>query len=76
MVLYNLLELQDWNAGTEQIQAAYRRAAMKYHPDRVDADRRQEANAQMQRVNAAKEVLLDARRRRAYNRSGKLPWDT
>jgi curved DNA-binding protein CbpA len=76
MVLYNLLELHDWNAGTEQIQAAYRKAAMKYHPDRVDADRRQEANAQMQRVNAAKEVLLDARRRRAYNRSGKLPWDT
>jgi hypothetical protein len=76
MVLYNLLELQDWNAGAEQIQVAYRRAAMKYHPDRVPADRRHEATVQMQRVNAAKEVLLDARRRRAYNRSGKLPWDT
>jgi hypothetical protein len=76
MVLYNLLELQDWNAGTEQIQVAYRRAAMKYHPDRVPADQQHEATVQMQRVNAAKEVLLDARRRRAYNRSGKLPWDT
>jgi hypothetical protein len=76
MVLYNLLGLEDWNAGTEQIKLAYKKAAMKFHPDRVPAGQRQEATVQMQRVNAAKEVLLDTRRRRAYNRSGKLPWDT
>lgn len=76
MVLYHLLELEDWNVGTAQINLAYRRAALRFHPDRVPVDERQEATAQMQRVNEAKEVLLDPRRRRAYHRNGRLPWDT
>jgi DnaJ-class molecular chaperone len=75
-VLYNVLELDNWNATGEQIKNAYRKIAVEYHPDKVAADQREAATHVMQNVNAAKDVLMNDARRRAYHRNGKLPWTT
>ncbi|KAF2250120.1 DnaJ-domain-containing protein [Trematosphaeria pertusa] len=74
MVLYNLLELSDWRACSEEIRAAYRRVAMKFHPDKVVGEEMEAATLKMQQINAAKEVLLDAAARKKYHKTGKLPW--
>lgn len=48
------------------IQSAYRRLAFQYHPDR-NPDKREWAEEQMKRINAAYYVLSDADRRRVYD---------
>jgi hypothetical protein len=73
-ILYDLLEIQDRNARSLQITTAYRKVAMRYHPDKVPEAQREAATEKMQRVNLAKEVLLDSLRRRQYHVSGELPW--
>jgi curved DNA-binding protein CbpA len=63
--LYKVLQV-DSEAEEEVIQAAYRRLAQKYHPDRQpDAD----GAARMIAINAAWEVLRDPGRRAAYDAS-------
>ncbi|KAF2799186.1 DnaJ-domain-containing protein [Melanomma pulvis-pyrius CBS 109.77] len=74
MVLYNLLELQDYKASDHEIKAAYRRMAIKFHPDKASQEYKELANESMARINAAKEVLLDSALRASYDRTGKLPW--
>jgi curved DNA-binding protein CbpA len=54
----------DPRADPEVIEAAYRRLARKWHPDR-SAD--PGAPARMRAINEAYHVLGDARRRRAYD---------
>ena len=50
----------------EEIKRAYRRLAMKYHPDRSsDPD----APARMREILEARDVLGDDRKRRAYDAS-------
>ncbi|HET9346652.1 MAG TPA: J domain-containing protein [Candidatus Limnocylindrales bacterium] len=61
---YKVLQV-DPEAEDEVIQAAYRRLAQKYHPDRVpDAD----GIARMVAINAAWELVGDPARRAAYDR--------
>ncbi|KAJ4346219.1 hypothetical protein N0V95_005585 [Ascochyta clinopodiicola] len=74
--LYTALNLNNWKATEAQIKNAYRKVAVEYHPDKVAEEERDTATQMMQNVNAAKEVLLDAKRRKAYHLSGKLPWTT
>ncbi|KAF2623497.1 DnaJ-domain-containing protein [Macroventuria anomochaeta] len=74
--LYTVLQLDDWKATKEEIKIAYRKVAVDNHPDKVAEGQREDATHMMQTVNAAKEVLLDDKRRRAYHSSGKLPWNT
>jgi hypothetical protein len=65
---YKILQV-DPEAEDEVIQAAYRRLAQKYHPDRApDAD----GVARMVAINAAWELVRDPTRRAAYDagRSG------
>ncbi|KAH6629201.1 DnaJ domain-containing protein [Boeremia exigua] len=76
MTLYNVLELENWRATEEEIKAAYKKLARNNHPDKVPEEQREDATQLMQTVNAAKEVLLDSKRRRAYHRNAKLPWTT
>ncbi|MCL5959410.1 MAG: J domain-containing protein [Chloroflexi bacterium] len=52
-------------AEPEVIQAAYRSLARKYHPDRNKAA----SSAEMQKINAAYEILSDPVKRRRYDRS-------
>ena len=50
------------------IQAAFRKLAQKYHPDKEkDEDKRRVANERMKEINEAYEVLSNPEKRRAYD---------
>lgn len=63
--LYNLLGVKP-SADAATIKAAYRRLAMKYHPDQNLGDK--EAEEYFKKITQAYEVLSDPQRRRAYDR--------
>lgn len=58
------------NASTSEIQAAFRAAALKWHPDRYtgEADK-QHATVMFQRLSNAYSTLRDPQRRRQYDMS-------
>ena len=56
------------NAGDDELKKAYRRCAMKYHPDRNPGDAA--AEAAFKECKEAYEVLSDAGRRRMYDQHG------
>lgn len=55
------------NASSGEIRAAYRRRATESHPDRQPPDRRAWAEEQMKQLNAARDILLDPRRRAEHD---------
>ena len=56
------------NAGDEELKKAYRRAAMKHHPDRNPGDKA--AEAAFKECKEAYEVLSDGGKRRMYDQHG------
>ncbi|MCF8005526.1 MAG: molecular chaperone DnaJ [Chromatiaceae bacterium] len=56
------------NASEQDIKKAFRRLAMKYHPDRNPDDT--DALAKFKEAKAAHDVLSDARKRSAYDQFG------
>jgi len=56
------------NASADEIKRAYRRMAMKYHPDKNPDDK--EAEAKFKECAEAYEVLSDADKRRRYDQFG------
>lgn len=56
------------NASEDEIKKAYRRLAMKYHPDRNPDDKA--AEEKFKEAKEAYEVLSDARKRSAYDQFG------
>jgi molecular chaperone DnaJ len=56
------------DAGEEDLKKAYRKLAMKYHPDRNQGDK--SAEAKFKELNEAYDVLKDAEKRAAYDRFG------
>ena len=56
------------DASDKDITAAYRKLARQYHPDVTGGDR--EAEARFKEINAAHDVLSDAKKRDAYNKWG------
>ncbi len=58
----------DRSAGEDQIKSAYRRLALKYHPDRNPGDGEAEAN--FKEASEAYEVLSDSDKREKYDRFG------
>ena len=56
------------NAGADEIKKAYRKAAMKYHPDRNPGDK--EAEEKFKEVGEAYEVLSDEEKRQRYDQFG------
>lgn len=61
------------NASEKEIATAYRKAAMKYHPDRNPGD--EEAVAKFKLCAEAFEVLNDKEKREIYDRYGKAGLD-
>ncbi|MDX1736963.1 MAG: DnaJ domain-containing protein, partial [Alphaproteobacteria bacterium] len=58
----------DRNADAATLKSAYRKMAMKYHPDRNPDDK--EAEAKFKEVNEAYEILKDDQKRSAYDQYG------
>jgi molecular chaperone DnaJ len=56
------------SAEEREIKKAYKRLAMKYHPDRNQGDK--EAEAKFKEIKEAYEILTDAQKRAAYDQYG------
>jgi len=68
MCYYEVLEVSKDCSGAE-LKKAYRKLAMKYHPDRNPGDK--EAEEKFKIVNEAYQVLSDDEKRSIYDRYGK-----
>ncbi|GAB0134572.1 hypothetical protein EsDP_00002937 [Epichloe bromicola] len=66
---YETLGLEK-QATADQVKSAYRKAALKNHPDKVSDDRKEEAHAKFQEVAFAYAVLSDPVRRKRYDTTG------
>lgn len=64
---YELLEVER-SADDKILKSAYRRMAMRYHPDKNPGDR--EAEARFKAINEAYDCLKDPQKRAAYDRYG------
>ena len=58
------------NASEEEIKKAYRKLAMKFHPDRNQGEKAKEAEEKFKEIKAAYEVLSDAQKKAAYDQYG------
>ncbi|MDI3381292.1 molecular chaperone DnaJ [Xenophilus aerolatus] len=58
------------NAGEDEIKKAYRKLAMKYHPDRNQGDAGAAAEAKFKEAKEAYEMLSDGQKRAAYDQYG------
>ncbi len=56
------------NAGPDEIKSAYRKLALKYHPDRNQGNK--EAEATFKEINEAYEVLSTPEKRQVYDQYG------
>ncbi len=66
---YEVLSVEK-TADGEEIKRAYRRLAMKYHPDRNDGDGKHEAEIKFKEASEAYEVLSDPQKRQRYDQHG------
>ncbi len=65
---YKVLGIEK-NATPEQIKKAYRKLAMKWHPDR-NPDNKEESEKQFKEIGEAYSVLNDAKKRKTYDQFG------
>jgi molecular chaperone DnaJ len=65
---YEILDVQR-TADADEIKRAYRRLAMKFHPDRANGDKA-EAETKFKECSEAYEVLSDDAKRRRYDQFG------
>lgn len=76
---YNVLKV-DKTASEDDLKKAYRRLAMKWHPDK-NPDSKAYAEAKFKKISEAYEVLSDSHKRSIYDRYGEeglkdMPTDT
>src|SRR5216684_2565849 len=64
---YEILEVER-SAGEGELKSAFRKLAMKWHPDRNPGDKSSESR--FKEINEAYEVLKDGDKRAAYDRFG------
>ena len=70
---YEILEITK-DADSGAIKKAYRKQALKFHPDRNEGDKN--AEEQFKLVNEAYQVLSDAEKKSTYDRYGKAGLDS
>ena len=66
---YKLLRVNR-NAGAEELKKAYKRLAIKWHPDKNPNHNRVEAEAKFKQISEAYDVLSDSRKRQIYDLYG------
>ena len=66
---YEILGLAK-NASEDDIKKAYRKLAMKFHPDRNEGDKAKEAEEKFKEAKEAYEMLSDGQKRAAYDQYG------
>ncbi|KAF7396669.1 hypothetical protein HZH66_007531 [Vespula vulgaris] len=66
---YRILEVQR-TATSSDIKKAYRKLALKWHPDK-NPENLDEANKRFKEISEAYEVLIDEKKRRVYDQYGK-----
>ncbi|MBF0318551.1 MAG: molecular chaperone DnaJ [Nitrospirae bacterium] len=66
---YNILEVER-SATPDELKKAYRKMALKYHPDRNSGDK--EAEEKFKEINEAYSCLSDAKKRAHYDRFGTM----
>lgn len=66
---YEILNVQK-NATLDEIKKAYRRLALKYHPDRVPQEKKKESEEQFKDISEAYAVLSDEQKRALYDQYG------
>ncbi|KAK6218034.1 mitochondrial 37S ribosomal protein rsm10 [Pestalotiopsis sp. IQ-011] len=72
--LYELLGVERTST-PDQIKKAYRKLALKHHPDKVPEEQREESEAKFKAVTQAYEILRDDDKREMYDRHGMAAFD-
>lgn len=72
--LYDVLGV-DKNASEQEIKKAYKRAAVKFHPDKAPESERPQYEERFKRISRAYEILSDPEKRRAYDLRGESAFD-
>jgi len=57
-------------ATTDEIKKAYRNLALQFHPDRVTADKKKEAEERFKEISEAYAILSDQEKRKLYDQHG------
>lgn len=68
--LYEILGVPK-TATDKEIKAAYRKLALKYHPDKNKSDK--DAEKKFGEINVAYEILSDSKKRKQYDQFGAVP---
>ena len=72
---YEILEIEK-TATKEEIKKAYRKLAMKYHPDRASDDNKKEYEEKFKKINEAYAVLSDDEKRKQYDTFWTVWWNS
>jgi hypothetical protein len=68
---YQVLGLSRNKAKPKDIKAAYRKLALKYHPDKVAEDKKEESEKIFIKISEAYAVLSDEEKKKIYDQFGK-----
>ncbi|QKX61542.1 uncharacterized protein TRUGW13939_08694 [Talaromyces rugulosus] len=66
---YEVLEI-DEKASADEVKSAYRKKALRHHPDKASPETRDKAKEKFQQIAFAYAILSDERRRRRYDLTG------